>query len=69
MLNLGVYRSTNNTWIFGICGGIGEHLGVDPLWVRLAAILLAVLPAGLGIPPMVLIYVALRFLLPVREGA
>jgi phage shock protein C len=67
MLNLGIYRSTSNKWIFGICGGIAEQLGVDPLWVRLGAILLAVLPAGLGIPPMVLIYVALRFLLPVRE--
>jgi phage shock protein C len=67
MLNLGIYRSTSNKWIFGICGGIAEQLGVDPLWVRLGVILLAVLPAGLGIPPMVLIYVALRFLLPVRE--
>ncbi len=66
MLNLGIYRSTRNKWIFGICGGIGEQLGVDPLWVRIAAILLAVLPAGLGIPPMLLIYIALRFLLPER---
>lgn len=67
MLNLGVYRSTRNKWIFGICGGIAEQLGIDPLWVRLGTILVAVLPAGLGIPPMVLIYVALRFLLPVRD--
>ncbi len=66
MLNLGIYRSTRNKWIFGICGGIGEQLGVDPLWVRIAVILLAVLPAGLGIPPMLLIYIALRFLLPER---
>lgn len=67
MLNLGIYRSTSDKWIWGICGGIGEQLGVDPLWIRFAAILLAVLPAGLGIPPMVLLYVALRFLLPVRD--
>lgn len=67
MLILGIYRSTSNKWIFGICGGIGEQLGVDPLWIRLAAILLAVLPAGLGIPPMVLLYVVLRFLLPVSD--
>jgi len=69
MLNLGIYRSTTHKWIFGICGGIAEQLGVDPLWVRLATILIAVLPAGLGIPPMILLYVALRFLLPVRPGA
>lgn len=68
MLNLGIYRSTTHKWIFGICGGIAEQLGVDPLWVRLATILIAVLPAGLGIPPMILFYVALRFLLPVRPG-
>ncbi len=67
MLKLGIYRSTTNKWLWGICGGIGEQLGVDPLWVRLGAVLLAVLPAGLGIPPMILLYVALRFLLPVRE--
>lgn len=69
MLNLGIYRSTSNKWIFGICGGIGAHLGVDPLWIRIAAILLAVLPAGLGLPPMILFYVALRFLLPTRDDA
>lgn len=68
MLNLGIYRSTTHKWIFGICGGIAEQLGVDPLWVRLATVLIAVLPAGLGIPPMILLYVALRFLLPVRPG-
>lgn len=68
MLDIGVYRSATNRWIFGICGGIAERLEVDALWVRISAILLALLPAGLGIPPMVLIYVALRFLLPVRAG-
>lgn len=69
MLKLGIYRSTTNKWLWGICGGISEQLGVDPLWVRLGVILLAVLPAGLGIPPMILLYVALRFLLPVRAEA
>jgi len=68
MLNVGIYRSRTHKWIFGICGGIAEQLGVDPLWVRLATILISVLPAGLGIPPMILLYVALRFLLPVRPG-
>ena len=69
MLDVGIYRSTTNRWVFGICAGIAERLGVDALWVRISAILLAVLPAGLGLPPIALIYIALRFLLPERGSA
>lgn len=35
-------RSRHERVLFGICGGIGEYLGVDPTWVRLATILLMV---------------------------
>lgn len=64
MLDIGLYRSTTNKWIFGVCGGIGEKFDVEPKWVRLGVVLVAVLPAGLGIFPMALIYVALTVLLP-----
>jgi phage shock protein C len=64
MLDIGIYRSTTNKWIFGVCGGIAEKFDVKPLWVRLGVLAIAILPAGLGILPMVLVYVALTILLP-----
>jgi signal transduction histidine kinase len=47
-------RSTNGRVIAGVCGGIGERLGVDPTLVRLVFALLA-LAGGAGI----LLYLAL----------
>ena len=35
-----LYRSRRNSMIAGICGGLGEYLGVDPTIMRLAAVLL-----------------------------
>jgi phage shock protein C len=64
MLNIGIYRSTRNKWIFGVCAGIANRFGVNPLWIRLGAVGLAVIPAGLGIPPMIAIYLLLTVLLP-----
>ncbi len=62
--NVGLTRSSNDKWIMGVCGGIAEKFAVKPLWVRLGVIAVAILPAGLGIPPVVLIYIALSILLP-----
>jgi len=44
-----LYRSTRESRIAGVCGGIAEHLDVDPVLVRLGvvAITLAVPPLGL----------------------
>lgn len=33
----GLYRDRENGWIFGVCAGIAERLGLDPLFVRIAA--------------------------------
>jgi phage shock protein C len=64
--NTGLTRSRTNKWIFGVCGGIADKFAVNPLWVRLGVLAIAILPAGLGIFPMVLIYIALTILLPVE---
>ena len=64
MLKIGIYRSTSNKWLFGVCAGIANRFGVKPLWVRLGAIGLAVIPLGLGIPPMIALYIILTVLLP-----
>ena len=64
MLDIGIYRSTTNKWVFGVCGGIGEKFDVNAKWVRLGVVLIAILPAGLGLSPVALIYVAMTVLLP-----
>jgi phage shock protein C len=50
--------------IAGVCGGLGRYLGIDPIWVRIVFVLLALSGGGLG----VLIYIVLWLVIP-REGA
>jgi phage shock protein C len=33
-------RSRSDRMIAGVCGGLGEYLGVDPVWIRLGFVLL-----------------------------
>lgn len=57
-----LYRSRTNAIIGGVCGGLGEYLGIDPVLVRLFFFLLA-LGNGVG----VLIYVILWIMVPYPE--
>ena len=34
-----LYRSTSNRVIAGVCGGLGEYFGVDPVIIRLIWVL------------------------------
>ncbi len=43
-----LYRSRKNRMLCGVCGGLGEYLGVDPTIVRLLWILFS-LAYGAGI--------------------
>lgn len=52
-------RSRGNKMLAGVCGGLAEYLGVDPVIVRLAAVLLT-LWNGVGL----LIYLVLALLMP-----
>ncbi|MFO0949084.1 MAG: PspC domain-containing protein [Planctomycetota bacterium] len=61
MLQTRLYRSRVNRTIAGICGGLGEYLGVDPTIIR---ILFVVIDVFTGFVPMIAIYVALWFLIP-----
>lgn len=36
-----LYRSRDDRVIGGVCGGLGEYLGIDPVFVRIAAVILA----------------------------
>ncbi len=52
-------KSATNRKIAGVCGGLGEHFGIDPTIVRLLFVL-AVLYAGHGI----LLYIVLALVMP-----
>ncbi len=54
-----LYRSKQDKMIAGVCGGIGEYFQVDPVWVRLIAVLL-VIANGIGI----LLYIAGWIIIP-----
>lgn len=41
-----LYRSQNDRMIAGVCGGLAEHFGTDPTWVRLLFILFFVFGGG-----------------------
>ncbi len=57
-------RSIVNCHIAGVCGGVGEFLGLDPTAVRVAYVLLSIFSAGF---PGILVYVVLWILIPKRE--
>lgn len=57
-------RSLANRRIAGVCGGIGEYIGLDPTVVRVIYVLLSIFSAGF---PGILIYVILWLVIPERE--
>ena len=56
-----LYRSKDESMIWGICGGLAKHFDLDPTIVRVIAVLTLLL-SGAGI----LIYIILRFLIPLE---
>lgn len=59
-----LFRSTSDKMIAGICGGLGQYLGIDSTIVRLIFVLLA-LAGGPGI----LAYIILWLIVPEDSGA
>jgi phage shock protein C len=55
-----LYRSRTNRWIFGVCGGLAEFFGIDPIVVRLVFIIGALL----GFGSFILIYLVMFFVVP-----
>jgi phage shock protein PspC (stress-responsive transcriptional regulator) len=52
-----LYRSTDNKVIAGVCAGIAEYFNVDPVLVRIIALIL-LLPGGLpGFIPYVILWI------------
>lgn len=54
-----LYRSRDNRMIGGVCGGLGEYLGVDPTLIRLA---FAVMFLAAGFGP--LLYIVMWAIIP-----
>lgn len=53
--------------LLGLCAGIGAHLGVDPVFVRLVWLVLACLPVG-GLV-MLPLYVIFALCIPIEPDA
>ncbi len=54
-----LYRSNRDKMLAGVCGGLGEFLGLDPTLVRLVMVLLAILGG-----PGIIIYLAMWIIVP-----
>ena len=59
-----LYRSRNDRMIGGVCGGLGQYLGVDPTIVRVL-FAVATLAGFSGI----LFYLILLLVVPLEPGA
>ncbi len=58
-----LYRSRKDRTIFGIFGGLGEYVNVDPVIFRIIWVLVVVFS---GIIPGVLVYVLAYFIIPLE---
>jgi phage shock protein C len=59
-----LYRSQHNRVLLGVCGGFGEYFQVDPVIIRIIAILLLI-P---GVFPAIIAYFVLAIIIPL-EGS
>ncbi|MFP5383676.1 MAG: PspC domain-containing protein [Gammaproteobacteria bacterium] len=57
-------RSTRNSMIAGVMGGLGEHYDIDPVKLRIVYVLLSVFS---GAFPGIIIYIILWILIPKEE--
>jgi len=62
--NVGLYRSRQDRWIRGVCGGLARQFGISSMLVRIVTIVLAIIVPGISTIGVVLIYIALGILLP-----
>ena len=57
-----LYKSNTNRKVAGVCGGIGEYLGIDPTIIRLGFVALSLLAGG-GLA----VYIIAAIIMPDRE--
>lgn len=59
-----LYRSKKNKIIAGVCGGLAEYFGVDPIIVRVIYVLLTIFTA---VVPFLAAYLVLWILVPIHK--
>lgn len=59
------YRDPEDKWVAGVLGGLAAYIGMDPLWLRVAMIVLVWASVGGLIP----IYILLWILVPKADSA
>ncbi len=59
-----LYRSKTQRVLGGVCGGLGEHLDVDPTVIRLALVLVTLISLGTGL----LLYLIAWIIVPEEEA-
>jgi phage shock protein C len=59
-----LYRSKHNRVLLGICGGMGEYFNIDPVIIRVIAIVLLII----GVFPAIIAYLILALIIPL-EGS
>jgi len=55
-----LYRSQRHKMIAGVCGGLADYFGIDPTWVRLAFVILALFGGWV----IVLLYIIAGIIIP-----
>ena len=60
-----LHRSTTDRVLAGVCGGIAETYGADPIAVRLLAVVVGILS---GIVPMLVVYLVAAVVIPEAPG-
>jgi phage shock protein C len=58
-----LFRSRTESKLFGVCGGIGKYLSVDPTIVRILFLIAAFASAGL----MILLYLIMAIVVPLEQ--
>ena len=52
-----LYRSVDDRWVAGVCGGLGRHFNIDPILIRIAFILAIMSGFGLVVYIVLAIFV------------
>jgi phage shock protein PspC (stress-responsive transcriptional regulator) len=55
-----LYRSGTERMLGGVCGGLGEHLDVDPSIIRLIWVVVTAFSLGIGL----IVYIAAWIIIP-----
>lgn len=55
-----LYRSRTNRMIFGVCGGIGKYFGIDPIFIRILFLILAIPTLGFSS----VLYILMAIIIP-----